>query len=68
MSAEEFDKWRVVPRLLTLLFGWQVWRVGEWFMLLNDPTAAQSAFVSVVFGTVPAWFGLYVNSGVKKDA
>ena len=65
ITPENFDKWRIVPRLLTLLFGIQVWKVGEWAMSLTDPTTQQIAFVSVVFSSVPVWFGLYVNSGPK---
>ena len=27
------------------------WRCAEWFMNLEDPTTAQSAFVSVILGS-----------------
>jgi len=59
--AEGFDKWRVFPRLLISLYGLAFYRTTEWFMTLQDPTNAQSAFVSVVVGAGAAWFGLYVG-------
>lgn len=49
-----------------LLYGHQVYAVGQWFMALDNPGASQSAFVSVVWGAGAAWFGLYVGSG-KND-
>lgn len=65
MTPEQLNKWRVVPRLLVSLYAVQCWRVGEWFMALPDPSTAQTAFVSTIFGAAAAWFGLYVNSGPK---
>ena len=61
--AEGFDKWRVFPRLLITLYGVAFYRTTEWFMLLEEPIAAQSAFVSVVVSAGAAWFGLYVGGG-----
>ena len=63
---EQFDKWRVFPRLLITLYGIAFWRTTEWFMSLPEPPNAQSAFVSVVVGACAAWFGLYV--GGSKQA
>lgn len=65
MSPERLDQWRVVPRLLVALYGVMCWIVADWFMGLKDPTAAQAAFVSTVWGGAAAWFGLYVNTGNK---
>ena len=42
------------------------WRTTEWFMALPEPTAPQSAFVSVIVGAGAAWFGLYVGSGGRR--
>ena len=64
--AEGFDKWRVFPRLLITLYGVAFYRTTEWFMLLEEPIAAQSAFVSVVVRAGAAWFGLYVGGGRKN--
>lgn len=62
MTPKQFDQWRPIPRLLVALYGLMVWQVVQWFMGLEDPTGAQSAFVSTVVGAAAAWFGLYCNS------
>jgi hypothetical protein len=68
VSAEAIDKWRIWPRLLISLYGIMFYKVCTWFMVLSDPTNAQSAFVSVIVGAGAAWFGLYCGSGgSKKD-
>ena len=37
------------------------WRCAEWFMDLDTPTAAQSAFVSVVMGVMTGVFGIWMG-------
>jgi len=61
--AEVIDAYRVWPRGLITLYGYVAIRVTLWFTGLDDPNAAQSAFVSTIWGASAAWFGLYVNSG-----
>ena len=68
ISSSRIDKWRIWPRALITLYGIMFWRTTEWFMALPEPTAPQSAFVSVIVGAGAAWFGLYVGSGGKKDS
>ena len=68
ISSSVIDKWRIWPRALITLYGIMFWRTTEWFMALPEPTAPQSAFVSVIVGAGAAWFGLYVGSGGKKDS
>jgi len=63
--AEGFDKWRVFPRLLITLYGVAFYRTTEWFMLMPDPTNAQSAFVSVIVGAGAGWFAIYVGRSNK---
>ena len=65
MSSSQIDKWRIWPRMLITLYGFMFFRTTEWFMSLPEPTAPQSAFVSVIVGAGAAWFGLYVGSGGK---
>jgi hypothetical protein len=69
LTSTRIDKWRIWPRALITLYGIMFWRVTEWFMALPEPTAPQSAFVSVIVGAGAAWFGLYCGSGpaVSKD-
>ncbi|SVB53227.1 uncharacterized protein METZ01_LOCUS206081 [marine metagenome] len=69
ITSTRIDKWRIWPRGLITLYGIMFWRVTEWFMALPEPTAPQSAFVSVIVGAGAAWFGLYCGSGpaASKD-
>ena len=69
VSASSVDKWRIVPRLLMLMYGIAFYQCMTWFMALDDPTLAQAGFVSTLVGAGAAWFGLYVGSGSrnKKD-
>ena len=66
ITSTKIDKWRIWPRALITLYGIMFWRTTEWFMAIPEPTAPQSAFVSVIVGAGAAWFGLYVGSGSKK--
>lgn len=61
MNPEAVDKWRLWPRLIITLYGLAFYRTTEWFMLLDAPNNAQSAFVSVIVGAGAGFFGIYVN-------
>lgn len=67
MTPEKFNAWRIVPRILVILYGIVFYLVIEWFMTLSEPTNAQAAFVSTVVGAGAAWFGFYVKSGGKSE-
>ena len=43
-----------------------LWKVVDWFMMLDAPTMEQAGLVSVIVGAGAAWFGLYVNSTSTK--
>ena len=62
------DKWRIVPRIMVLMYGYIFYEVSQWFMGLVAPTMPQATFVSVIVGAAAAFFGLYVNSGGKNDS
>ena len=66
VSAERIDRWRIIPRLLMLLYGIAFYKCMVWFMELPEPSMAQAGFVSTVVGAGAAWFGLYVGSGHRK--
>ena len=66
MSPEEFDKWRVFPRLLVLIMAIATWDVIHWFMGIQDPTFEQAGLVSVVTGAMTAVFGLFLGQGKKE--
>jgi len=63
MTPEDFNKWRIMPRLLVLGYVLLVASVSSWFMALPSPSTEQSAFVSVVALAAAGVFKFYVNSG-----
>lgn len=67
MTSEQFDEWRVIPRILTLGYGLFAFYVGDWFMALENPSAPQAAFVSTIWGGAVGWFGFYVKTGRKAS-
>ena len=60
-------KHKVLPRAMTIMFSLMGWRCAEWFMELDAPTAAQSAFVSVVMGVMTGVFGIWMGHEHKGD-
>jgi len=65
MSIETFLKWKILPRLMMIAMTVMSWRCAEWFMSLEDPTAPQSAFVSVVMGAMTGAFGVWMSNEGK---
>ena len=57
-----FDRLRLFPRAFITMYIYILYKVTDWFMLLEEPNMAQAGLVSVVVGAGAAWFGLYVNS------
>ena len=66
MSAESFDSWRVIPRLLMTAMIIMTYRVVEWFMTLPEPSLEQAGLVSVMTGALTGSFGLFLGSGRKE--
>jgi hypothetical protein len=66
--AQWTHDFRLIPRILTLGYGWMVWDTVQWFQGLAAPTTQQAALLTIVVGMAGAIFGLYTNSisGVKK--
>ena len=66
MSAKDILEWKILPRLMMAIMTLMSWRCAEWFMKLEDPIAAQSAFVSVVMGAMTGAFGIWMGNEAKK--
>ncbi len=66
MSAKDILEWKILPRLMMAIMTLMSWRCAEWFMKLEDPTAAQSAFVSVVMCAMTGAFGIWMGNEAKK--
>jgi hypothetical protein len=62
ITPEWLDKWRIWPRMIMTLYGLAFYNTTTWFMALDDPSNAQSAFVSVIVGAGAGFFGIYTNS------
>ena len=61
LTMERMLKWKILPRLMMLGMSLSAWRVVEWFMTLQDPTAQQAALVSVVTGVLAGAFAVWLN-------
>ena len=48
------------------MFSAMGWRCAEWFMHLENPSAVQAGFVSVVMGAMTGAFAIWMGSEVKK--
>ena len=56
----------LLPRGMMIIMTIMSWRCAEWFMNLTEPTAAQSAFVSVVMGAMTGAFGIWMGGENKQ--
>lgn len=63
--ATILDSWKVLPRLMMLVFTFMSFRVVEWFMSLEDPTTQQAGLVSVVMGAATGAFAVWMGKEVK---
>jgi hypothetical protein len=61
VTVDKFLEWKILPRFMMLMSTAMSWRCAEWFMELPDPTASQSAFVSVVMGVMTGVFGIWMG-------
>ena len=68
ITPELLNRWRIWPRLIITLYGLAFYRTTEWFMALEEPTNAQSAFVSVIIGAGAGFFGIYVNGRTSDSS
>ena len=67
VTFERISKWKLLPRFMMLVMTLMSWRCAEWFMNLDSPTAAQSAFVSVVMGAMTGAFGIWMGGENKVE-
>lgn len=65
--AAAVDAWRPFPRIFISTYIYLLYLSFEWFIGLENPNTQQAGLISVVIGAGAAWFGLYVNSGGRKE-
>ena len=58
---DKIMKWKIIPRVMMVMFSISAWRVVEWFMTLPNPTPSQAGLVSVVTGAATGCFAIWVN-------
>jgi len=63
---QKYIEFNLTGRLVMVASVIMSWRCAEWFMHLEDPTTAQSAFVSVIMGVMTGVYGLYLGKEAKK--
>ena len=66
VMATILDQWKVLPRLMMLVFTGMSFRVVEWFMQLPDPTTQQAGLVSVVMGAATGAFAIWMGGESKR--
>ena len=59
-------EYKVIPRLMMLVFTIMAWNVCDWFMSLGaDATTQQTAFVSTIVGAATGAFAVWVGNEAK---
>ena len=66
MSATAILEWKILPRFMMFVMTLMSWRVVEWFMSLQEPSAAQAGLVSVVTGAMTGAFAVWMNHEGKN--
>ena len=64
--ADLLKRFRVFPRLFSLLFLYLLYDVADWFMDMNAPTTEQAGFAATMVATAAAYFKFYVDGGKGK--
>ena len=63
---QRYIEFNLTGRLVMIASVIMSWRCAKWFMHLEDPTTAQSAFVSVIMGVMTGVYGRYLGKEAKK--
>lgn len=58
-----FDEWRVVPRLMGVLWAYIAHEAYLWYISVPDPNNSQGAFASAVIAASVGFCKLYLESG-----
>jgi hypothetical protein len=61
MPRQQFDDWKIMPRLMMLVVTLLTYQVTHWYMGLPDPTIQQSGLVSVVMGALTGCFAIWMG-------
>lgn len=67
LTPEKLDRWRIIPRVLAVLYAIVFTVVVIWFISLKEPSTAQQLFSVAVIGSAAVWLGLLLNKKTKKN-
>ena len=65
--CDAIDEWRIVPRIVVVMYTWMFYQTTMWFMGLAAPTPEQSAFIATIVGGAAAFFGIYTSGGGRDN-
>ena len=66
LTFERILKWKLLPRLMMLMFTLMAWNVCDWFMSLGpEATTQQTAFVSTIVGAATGAFAVWMGHESK---
>ena len=66
LTFERILQWKLLPRLMMLMFTLMAWNVCDWFMSLGpDATTQQTAFVSTIVGAATGAFAVWMGHESK---
>jgi len=64
---DDWIRFNLMGRIMMLASTIMSWRAAEWFMSLDDPTAPQSAFCSVIMGVYTGVFGIWMGKEGSRN-
>ncbi len=68
MLGECLNRLRIIPRIIIGAYGYLVWLMVKWFMVLPEPTMMQATLVTTICAMAPVVFGFYMNGGTTKQS
>jgi uncharacterized membrane protein len=68
MVATCLNGLRIIPRIIIGAYGYLVYAMVNWFMVLPAPTTMQVTLVTTICAMAPVVFGFYMNGGTTKKS
>lgn len=67
MTPDEFNSWRIAPRIFLAGYGYILYLSSMWFMRLSDPVGYQFSFISMLWAANAIFFKFYLGKGKPKE-
>jgi len=62
-AADFLTRFRVFPRIFSVVYLYLLYDVADWYMVLDIPTTEQTGFAGIMIPTAAAWFKFYLETG-----